>query len=85
GMNFIWAPEGLTIKELDFEYQNILKCFYKQRRVMHKYIVLAIQDPAHLKRLFRFLLGFLQAKIRSYLAGHRGALVGPNQPGVSEM
>ncbi|MCI0655264.1 MAG: B12-binding domain-containing radical SAM protein [Methylococcaceae bacterium] len=85
GMNFIWAPEGLSIKELDLEYQNILKAFYKQRRVMHKYLVLAIKDPTHLKRLFLFLMGFLNAKFRSYRAGRRGALVEPNQAGVSEM
>ncbi|MGH8550185.1 MAG: B12-binding domain-containing radical SAM protein [Methylococcales bacterium] len=85
GMNFIWAPEGLTIQELDFEYQNILKYFYKQQRVMHKYMALAIKDPTHLKRLLHFLLGFLCAKMGSYLAGRRGVLVEPNRPGVSEM
>ncbi len=85
GMNFIWAPEGLTIKELDFEYQDILKTFYRQRRVMHRYLKLALIDPAHLKRLFRFLLGYLGAKFRSYLAGRRGALVVPGPPEISEL
>ncbi|MGH8552268.1 MAG: hypothetical protein ACRERS_03155, partial [Methylococcales bacterium] len=85
GMNFIWAPEGLSIKELDLEYQNILKGFYKQRKVMHKYLALAFKDPTHLKRLLRFLIGFLGAKFHSYRSGRRGALVEPNQAGLSEM
>lgn len=83
GMNFIFAPEGLTIRELDFEYQNILKSFYRQKRVMDTYVSLAVRDPAHLKRLMRFLIGFLGAKIKSYLAGRHGALVEPSPPRVS--
>jgi anaerobic magnesium-protoporphyrin IX monomethyl ester cyclase len=85
GMNFIWAPEGLSIPELDSEYQAILKGFYRQRRVMHEYLALAVKDPNHLLRLARFLFGYLKAKVRSYLAGRRGVLVEPTQPGLSEL
>lgn len=85
GMNFVWAPEGLTIKQLDFEYQNILKSFYKQRKVMHKYGVLAIKDSTHLKRLSRFIGGYLKAKLKSYWLGRRGALVESSHDGISNL
>ena len=74
GMNFLWHPEGLTIQELDREYQNILTGFYRQRRVIHKYIAMSLRHPEHLTRLARFLGGYLQAKLRSHIKGHRGVL-----------
>lgn len=75
GMNFVWAPEDLSVDELDAEYQNILKSFYRQHRIMHKYAMLGIRHPLHLARLGRFLLGFAAAKTRSYLSGRQGTLV----------
>lgn len=75
GMNFIWAPEGLTVEALDREYQNILKNFYKQHRVMHKYVAMGLNHPTHLIRLFRFITGFFKAKIRSYFLGRQGLLI----------
>lgn len=74
GMNFLWQPEGLTIQELDQEYQNILKGFYKQRRVLHKYVAMSLRHPEHLQRLARFLGGYLLAKLRSHVKGQRGIL-----------
>ena len=75
GMNFLWSPEGLDVKELDSEYQNILKSFYKQHKVMHKYVVMSIKNPTHLIRLGRFIGGYFRAKIRSYFHGRDGILV----------
>jgi radical SAM superfamily enzyme YgiQ (UPF0313 family) len=85
GMNFIWEPEGLSVQELDREYQNILKSFYKQPRVMHKYIIMTIKHPAHLKRLLRFLAGYLNAKLNSYISGRRGVLADKTQQKVSTL
>ncbi len=75
GMNFVWAPEGLTVETLDREYQNILKNFYKQRRVLHRYVTMGLKHPTHLVRLFWFLAGFIKAKIRSYFLGRQGLLI----------
>ena len=74
GMNFIWTTEGLTIETLDKEYQAILISFYKQRRIAHKYIIMTLKHPAHLKRLTRFLIGYCQAKFNSYWQGKKGVL-----------
>ncbi len=75
GMNFLWSPEGISTQELDKEYQNILKSFYKQHRVMHKYVVMSLTNPTHLIRLSRFVAGFVKAKIRSYFDGRKGVLI----------
>ena len=75
GMNFVWAPEDLTVETLDREYQNILKNFYRQHRVMHKYVIMSLHHPTHLIRLFRFIIGFFVAKIRSYYLGRQGLLI----------
>ena len=75
GMNFLWSPEGMDMEELDKEYQNIIKSFYKQHRVMHKYVIMSIKNPTHLIRLSRFIAGYFRAKIRSYFCGKKGVLV----------
>jgi anaerobic magnesium-protoporphyrin IX monomethyl ester cyclase len=79
GMNFVWAPEGITVEELDREYQNILVAFYKRPRMGAYYLKLTLQYPNHLYRLLRFALGFLGAKLRSYLTGRGGVLVRPSE------
>ena len=85
GMNFIWEPEGLSVQELDREYQNILLSFYKQPWVMHKYVKMTIKHPAHLKRLLRFFAGYLNAKINSFISGRRGVLTDNTRQKVSTL
>ncbi|MGR9072361.1 MAG: B12-binding domain-containing radical SAM protein [Gammaproteobacteria bacterium] len=75
GMNFVWAPEGMTVETLDREYQRVLGSFYKQRRVMRAYVAMTLKNPVHLLRLLRFAAGFLKNKILSHLGGRRGSLV----------
>ncbi|NOQ15687.1 MAG: radical SAM protein [Methyloprofundus sp.] len=75
GMNFIWAPEGFTVEELDREYQNILRSFFQQIRIGHKYIYMGLKYPVHFKRLSYFLYGYIKAKLLSYIEGRRGILM----------
>lgn len=77
GMNFVWAPEGISVEELDRHYQQILTTFYRRPGVGYYYLKLTIRYPNHLLRLLRFGLGFLAAKARSYLSGRGGLLVQP--------
>lgn len=80
GMNFVWAPEGISVKELDRHYQEILKTFYHRREIGRYYLKLTLQYPNHLARLLRFGLGFAKAKTLSYLSGRRGLLVKDYEP-----
>jgi anaerobic magnesium-protoporphyrin IX monomethyl ester cyclase len=74
GMNFLWAPEGMTIEQLDREYQQILISFYRRFRTNWYYLRFSIRYPHHLKRVLRFGLAFLFAKIRSFFQGNKGLL-----------
>ncbi|HJX17987.1 MAG TPA: radical SAM protein [Acidiferrobacterales bacterium] len=80
GMNFVWAPEGMTVEELDRYYQDILVSFYQRPKMGLYYASLSVRYPHHLLRLARFGLGFLAAKIRSHAQGRHGLLV---QPGAT--
>lgn len=84
GMNFVWAPEGMTVTELDREYQKILIEFYKRRRIIHKYVDMSIRYPIHLKRLAQFGLGFAKAKIASFIGGRKGILIKPEDSHLNE-
>ncbi len=75
GMNFVWAPEGFSKEELDREFQSILRTFYQQMTIGHKYMYLGIKYPTHFKRLFYFLGGYVLAKFRSYSSGRQGILM----------
>jgi radical SAM superfamily enzyme YgiQ (UPF0313 family) len=75
GMNFVWAPEGFTIEELDTEYQIILRTFFQQISVGHKFIIMGLKYPKHFTRLLHFLCGYTLAKLRSYLDGRQGILM----------
>ena len=77
GMNFVWSPEGISVEQLDNEYQNILMSFYRRPQIGLYYLKLTLQYPNHFIRLLRFGLGFFYAKIRSYLDGRKGLLVKP--------
>ncbi len=79
GMNFIWAPDGFTVDELDIEYQLVLKAFYKRVAVCHKYVVMGVKYPRHLIRLFHFINGYLKAKLISYFTGRQGVLAKPSE------
>ena len=84
GMNFLWSPEGISVEELDKEYQNTLISFYKQRRVIDKYISISIRYPTHIIRLIRFGLGYAKAKLASFIDGRKGILVKSNEPHLGE-
>ena len=75
GMNFLWAPEGMTFEELDRQYLDILVSFYRRPRMMWYYTRLTLRYPAHLVRVMKFLGQFVLAKLRSLLTGRGGLLV----------
>lgn len=75
GMNFLWAPEGMTVEDLDRHYQSILLSFYARPAMMWYYTKLTLRYPTHLMRLTRFLGKYILAKIRSILRGRNGALL----------
>ncbi len=75
GMNFVWAPEGISVKELDRHYQQILRAFYERPQIGWYYTRLTLKYPNHFYRLLRFAFGFLRAKLASYLSGRGGVLV----------
>ena len=75
GMNFLWAPEGITNAELDRQYQEILRHFYQQRRVLWHYFELSLKHPSHVGRLLLFGAGALFAKAKAALGGKGQVLV----------
>lgn len=75
GMNFLWAPEGMTVEQLDEHYQKVLLSFYRRPRMMWYYTKLTLRYPAHLVRLLRFLMHFAIAKTRSLISGRSGLLL----------
>lgn len=77
GMNFVWAPEGITVEQLDRQYQKILSSFYHRPKVAAYYAKLTFQYPTHLFRLLRFGMAYLGAKIVSFLSGRKGVLIKP--------
>jgi radical SAM superfamily enzyme YgiQ (UPF0313 family) len=74
GMNFLFAPEGMSFEELDRHYLDILVSFYRRPRMMWYYTKLTLRHPAHLVRVLKFLGQFALAKIRSFLTGKGGLL-----------
>jgi len=75
GMNFVWSPEGISVEELDREYQEIVMAFYRRREIITYYLKLTAHYPNHMVRLLRFGLGYYSSKIRSLLAGRKGLFV----------
>jgi len=63
GMNFVYQAEGFTKEELDYEYQEIIKSFYKRPQILWYYTKMSLVNFTHLKRLFRFFLGFAGSKV----------------------
>jgi radical SAM superfamily enzyme YgiQ (UPF0313 family) len=68
GMNFVWAPEGISVEELDRHYREVLVAFYRRFHVGNYYIRLMVTHPAHLYRMVRFGLGFAAQKISTLLS-----------------
>lgn len=74
GMNFVFAPEGMSIEALDRAYQRLLLDFYSRPKVAGHYAWLTLRHPTHFLRLARFGLGYARAKLASLAAGRRGIL-----------
>jgi radical SAM superfamily enzyme YgiQ (UPF0313 family) len=74
GMNFVYAPDGISVEELDSEYQLVLKSFYKRPDIRRQYLRMSVENPMHFWRLFWSGSGFFRAKVHSYLSGRRGLL-----------
>ena len=85
GMNFVWSPEGISVKELDRHYQQILTAFYKRPQIGHYYLKLTLQYPNHFLRLLRFGIGFVNAKLKSFLSGRGGLLVKEGKPHLDNL
>jgi hypothetical protein len=75
GMNFVWAPEGISVEQLDRHYMDVISSFYRQRRVRRSYVRTSLRHPVHLRRLIRCGAGFGLAKAKSFLTGRRGLLI----------
>ena len=45
GMNFVWAPDGITVEQLDREYQQVIRAFYHRREVFHEYVRMSRKTP----------------------------------------
>jgi len=79
GMNFVWSPEGISVKELDKHYQEILKNFYQRPSIGLHYLKMTIAYPTHFLRLSNFLSRLLLAKIKSFFSGQKGVLLKENK------
>jgi radical SAM superfamily enzyme YgiQ (UPF0313 family) len=85
GMNFVWAPEGLSVEDLDRHYQEILLSFYRRPSIGHYYMKLTLHYPNHFYRLLRFGLGYGAAKLRSLVSGRGGLLVRSTEPHLDHL
>lgn len=74
GMNFVFAPEGMTIESLDRAYQRLIVDFYTRPKVAGHYAWITLRHPTHFLRVLRFCAGFVRAKLRSFVTGRRGLL-----------
>jgi hypothetical protein len=79
-MNFVWAPDGMSVEQLDRHYMDVISSFYRQKRVRRQYVWLSLRHPEHLARLIRCGAGFALAKCRSLLTGRRGLLISGSEP-----
>lgn len=77
GMNFLWAPEGMTIEEVDKEYRSVLTAFYSQAKIPWYYLKFSLRHPGHFLRLLKFGGVFALHKIRSLLGLYSDELAAP--------
>jgi radical SAM superfamily enzyme YgiQ (UPF0313 family) len=85
GMNFVWAPPGLAVDELDRHYQEVIRSFYSDKRVRHEYVRLSVKYPGHLSRLARFGMHAGVAKLKSLVSGRRGLLTAGDETHLDAM
>ncbi|HEB28987.1 MAG TPA: B12-binding domain-containing radical SAM protein [Porticoccus sp.] len=64
GMNFLWAPDGMTIPQLNKHYIEVLSSFYTQPKIPWYYTKLTLQNPVHFFRLLKFLRVTLESKVK---------------------
>ena len=83
GMNFVWAPDGISIEELDRHYQEVLSGFYRRPKILWYYIRMTLNYPNHFLRLLRCGLGYTNAKLKSFLSGRKGILIKPTDTDLS--
>lgn len=67
GMNFLWAPDGMTIESLNKHYKDVLVSFYAQPRIPWYYTKLTLQNPVHLVRLLKFFAVVVTNRLRLLL------------------
>jgi len=63
GMNFVYQAQGFSEEQLDTQYQEIIKSFYKRPQILWYYTKMSLANLTHLKRLSMFFFGFLRSKI----------------------
>lgn len=63
GMNFVYQADGFSEEDLDREYQEIIKTFFKRFKIMWYYTKMSLTNHTHLKRLFRLFIGFVHSKL----------------------
>lgn len=68
GMNFLWAPEGMTIDEINREYREVLLSFYSQPKIPWYYTKFSLKHPGHLLRLLHFGWVYSKVKVRQAFA-----------------
>jgi len=64
GMNFLWAPEGMTIEQVNKEYRKILFAFYSRPGIALHYLKLSLQNPGHVARLLKFCQVYCMHSLR---------------------
>ncbi len=79
GMNFVWAPEGMSIEELDRYYQEVLRSFYRRPKILWYFTKMVLCYPNHLFRLLCSGIGYASAKLKSFLSGRKGILIKPTE------
>jgi radical SAM superfamily enzyme YgiQ (UPF0313 family) len=77
GMNFLWAPEGMSIAELNRYYRKILFGFYSSPRIAWYYTRFSLRYPAHLRRLLRFLAHMTIARLQALFGRNKSAAGNP--------
>ena len=65
GMNFLWAPEGMTIDQLNSHYKSVLMSFYSQAKIPWYYTKLTLQTPFPLIQTAALFLGDVEGKTGS--------------------
>lgn len=73
GMNFLWAPEGMTIEQVDSEYKKVLLSFYSQAKIPWYYTKFTLRHPAHFRRFLHFGWVYCKHKLSRLFGGNQYA------------